>query len=453
MDSVQQGISNVPESKGDLEELEGICPNSVGGERLEQGCDIPDLQRLNIADSQCPRLHGEAGERGMLSVCSMGREPFSQSSSSGDTQSSDSVVFDLQEKSPEDMDTRGLSSLSDFCSSTDHIAAFQAMVNLKKLDQDSNFDSSGISSYESHANNSGQCFTWEEMGSEGRFVPPTPSSDNSETCSGSKRCKFRRRSFYKKSFHEISCIGEGSFALVFHVKHKLDDCEYAIKCVELAHDVNEEMAVKEAKTLAKFRHTNIIRYYSSWIDVSNSTKVLCIQMELCKQTLEKWFQTENRENFQLQIAQDTSQGLSYIHRENYIHRDLKPANIFFANDNTVKIGDFGLVTSCSRGGSEQFLRSPDTGTPSYMAPEQSEENYNHKVDIYALGLILFELLWKFETVCEKQKEWTGVKSGIFPTGFQTRYPNETKLLTSMLSADPTRRPEADEVQRCFLIVA
>lgn len=98
-----------------------------------------------------------------------------------------------------------------------------------------------------------------------------------------------------------------------------------------------------------------------------------------------------------------------------IHRDLKPSNIFFAPDGSVKIGDFGLVTAMAeeaymlandghRAGCSPILENhtDQVGTQLYMSPEQIEgKPYNYKVDIYSLGLILFELLWPLSTQMEQ----------------------------------------------------
>ncbi|XP_078071988.1 serine/threonine-protein kinase Nek6-like [Mustelus asterias] len=266
--------------------------------------------------------------------------------------------------------------------------------------------------------------------------------------------KFKRRSFYRKSFDEIQIIGKGSFGSVYEVKHKIDNHTYAVKCVHMTKDLDEETIKKEAKTLAKFHHQNIVHYYNSWIDTSSSRKVkyLCIQMELCKKTLKEWLKNidvNELERHRHQIIYQISVGLVYIHSQNYIHRDLKPANIFFASDGKIKIGDFGLVTSWKRNGSDQFCRSPETGTRLYMAPEQMSEKYNHKVDIYSLGLILFELMspiLTFGTNHEKQKVWAEAKVCNFPIQCTREFPKETEQLNTMLNADPTQRPDALQVQ-------
>ena len=84
------------------------------------------------------------------------------------------------------------------------------------------------------------------------------------------------------------------------------------------------------------------------------------------------------------------EGLKYLHEQKppIIHRDLKCDNIFInTNDGIIKIGDLGLAKTMTKEFAESLV-----GTPEYMAPELYEENYNTKVDIYAFGMCLLEML-------------------------------------------------------------
>lgn len=84
-----------------------------------------------------------------------------------------------------------------------------------------------------------------------------------------------------------------------------------------------------------------------------------------------------------------AQGLSYLHERGIVHRDLKPANIFY-DDGYVKIGDYGLSKHISV--SQHSGQTVSVGTVHYMAPEIGSGNYTKAIDIYALGVILFEML-------------------------------------------------------------
>jgi hypothetical protein len=84
-----------------------------------------------------------------------------------------------------------------------------------------------------------------------------------------------------------------------------------------------------------------------------------------------------------------AKGLSYLHERGIVHRDLKPANIFY-DDGYVKIGDYGLSKHIAV--SRHSAQTVSVGTVHYMAPEIGSGNYSKAIDIYALGVILFEML-------------------------------------------------------------
>jgi eukaryotic-like serine/threonine-protein kinase len=93
----------------------------------------------------------------------------------------------------------------------------------------------------------------------------------------------------------------------------------------------------------------------------------------------------------IRIASDIAAGLAHAHEHGIVHRDLKPSNILFDEEGTAKIADFGIA----RGEADTTLTPPGAlaGTVQYMAPEQAAgEGAGPETDVYAFGVILFELL-------------------------------------------------------------
>jgi hypothetical protein len=84
-----------------------------------------------------------------------------------------------------------------------------------------------------------------------------------------------------------------------------------------------------------------------------------------------------------------ARAVTYLHDHGIVHRDLKPGNIFLENG-IIKIGDYGLSKCIS--GSQRIAQTQSVGTVHYMAPEIGSGNYNKQIDIYAAGVILYEML-------------------------------------------------------------
>ncbi|XP_028458540.1 interferon-induced, double-stranded RNA-activated protein kinase [Perca flavescens] len=299
-------------------------------------------------------------------------------------------------------------------------------------------------------------------------------TDNSQSEKATTQAAISR---FTLDFDSIVSLGKGAFGQVSKAKHKLLKKYYAVKIVRCKEI---KKALREVRALSDLHHGNIVRYYTCWLEDSgyqwektddsgtnsqstgNSlVKYLYIQMELCDtRTLRVWIDEKNIQNVKkslrdskrrdesLIIAQQMVSAVEYIHSKMLIHRDLKPANIMFGQDGEVKIGDFGLVTAENNDDAENLLeRSVYKGTPSYMAPEQKRKNtYDRKVDIFALGLIYFELLWNLSVGNERNVIWDDARNQKFPQRFPHNFPLETKIIKSMLCANPEDRPEASKLK-------
>ena len=168
------------------------------------------------------------------------------------------------------------------------------------------------------------------------------------------------------------------------------------KDYESKKEQSYQKALEEVRFMYEVRETPyVVRYFdykfNDWEEDNCFGCDLLIRMELLDNLRE---QIKCKENYTepeiIQIGKDICKALIAWHKKDIIHRDIKPENIFINSEGTYKLGDFGIsrIVSCSQSASTK------TGSPPYAAPEQFECNYktyDYRVDIYSLGLVLYEL--------------------------------------------------------------
>ena len=132
--------------------------------------------------------------------------------------------------------------------------------------------------------------------------------------------------------------------------------------------------------------------------------------------------------------------VKHIHEGNIIHRDLKPGNIFIMDDYLIKIGDFGLALN------SKFTQYKQGGTYLYQSPEQiNNEPYDEKIDIFALGVILVELVSKFNTEFERVEVLQGLKKNLYPQYLEKDQINEYNLIKKMTKLKKEERPNIQDI--------
>ena len=133
------------------------------------------------------------------------------------------------------------------------------------------------------------------------------------------------------------------------------------------------------------------------------------------------------------IIKQICKGLKYIYEHGIIHRDLKPDNIFINEKNNIKIGDFGISKN------SPYAYSC-TGSFKYMSPEMRKGiKYNNKVDLYALGCIIYELFTLNNYSDDKDSEEVKtIDLDIYDSKWQ-------KLIDLLLDKNPENRPNVDGV--------
>ncbi|XP_019940643.2 eIF-2-alpha kinase GCN2 [Paralichthys olivaceus] len=206
---------------------------------------------------------------------------------------------------------------------------------------------------------------------------------------------------------------------------------------------------------------------------------LYIQMEYCEKstlrdTIDHGLHQDQTRLWRL--FREILDGLAYIHEQGMIHRDLKPVNIFLDSQDHVKIGDFGLATdhpaNMAAGKCEVeeivsgALAKPDptgnmtgmVGTALYVSPEvqgNTKATYNQKVDLFSLGIILFEMSYRPMTTGAERISVLSqlrVEPIIFPEDF-TAYEQGTqrKVIEWLLNHDPALRPTTQELLKSELL--
>jgi serine/threonine protein kinase len=136
-------------------------------------------------------------------------------------------------------------------------------------------------------------------------------------------------------------------------------------------------------------------------------------------------------------------GVRYLHEHGIVHRDLKPANLFL-EEGVVKIGDYGLSKSIA--GSNDAAMSENVGTCHYMAPEISRGKYHKPIDVYAIGVILYEMLTgrvPFDGETAQEVLWRHLTDQPDLSVVAEPY---RSILRRALHKDPNQRPsELDEL--------
>ncbi|MGD2093227.1 MAG: protein kinase [Candidatus Aminicenantes bacterium] len=188
-------------------------------------------------------------------------------------------------------------------------------------------------------------------------------------------------------------LGKGGMAEVYLAFQENLDREVAIKILDPIF-LKEEKLVKrfiyEAKTAAKLIHNNIVTIH----DVGRSGDNHYIVMELLNKSLRDRLKGRVKISAAkaLMIIKNMANALDYAHNKNIIHRDIKPDNIMFRPDETPVLVDFGIARALDLS-THLTMTGVRVGTPYYMSPEQCKgEVLDGRSDIYALGVVLFELL-------------------------------------------------------------
>lgn len=187
-------------------------------------------------------------------------------------------------------------------------------------------------------------------------------------------------------------LGKGGMATVYLATQQLLDRKVALKVMNPSLAADDSFCnrfLKEGKTIAQFKHPNIVTIY----DIGAFESHYYMAMEFIGGgTLKDRIRQGGRIEGPLSVLRQISSALGYAHARGFIHRDIKPANILFQEDRSVVLSDFGIAKDMTS--DEQLTRMGFTvGTPEYMSPEQAlGRSIDGRSDLYSLGVVLYEML-------------------------------------------------------------
>jgi TolB-like protein len=191
-------------------------------------------------------------------------------------------------------------------------------------------------------------------------------------------------------YTDLHILGRGGMGAVYRAYDPELDRPVAIKV--MLHSTPDFIARfrREAQSIARLTHGNVVQVFDFGVDEDSNPYFV---MELVEGTPLDALLLQRRLSYEeaIEFARQAALGLSAAHRAGIIHRDVKPSNLIIDARGGVKLVDFGIARASA--GAQLTTAASLMGTPGYMAPEQAQgKTVDHRADIYALGLTLFEML-------------------------------------------------------------
>nr|XP_022334597.1 serine/threonine-protein kinase Nek9-like isoform X1 [Crassostrea virginica] len=255
---------------------------------------------------------------------------------------------------------------------------------------------------------------------------------------------------HEASYLFVKVLGKGAFGEAVLYRKTEDSSLVVWKEINLSRLSERERkdAMGEVDILSMLNHANIITYYNHFLDEGTlmieveyanggnlATKIAqhCESNELIPEEQVAWY------------LYQTVSALQYIHQFDIIHRDIKTMNIFLTKTDLVKLGDFGISKILE---TKSQMAETVVGTPYYMAPEIVKgDSYDHKVDMWALGCVVYELLTlkkTFQATNQLRLAYEivkGERGDIDPQYTE----NIQHLVSWMLQKNAKDRPSAEEL--------
>ncbi|KAL2649478.1 hypothetical protein R1flu_017606 [Riccia fluitans] len=247
-------------------------------------------------------------------------------------------------------------------------------------------------------------------------------------------------------------FAQGAFGRLYKGSYNGEDV--AVKILERPENdlqrslLMETQFAKEVTMLAKAKHQNVVRF----IGACRKPMVWCIVTEYARGgSVRSFLSRRSSRSIPLKLAVkqalDVARGMEYLHSLDIIHRDLKSDNLLIATDKSIKIADFGVA----RIEVQTEGMTPETGTYRWMAPEMIQHRqYNHKVDVYSFGIVLWELITgflPFQNMTAVQAAFAVVNRGVRPSIPADCPPALVDIMCRCWDTNPECRPSFSHVVR------
>ena len=226
-------------------------------------------------------------------------------------------------------------------------------------------------------------------------------------------------------------LGGGGMSRIFAAEEVALGRRVALKVLtEMSWDVSVDRFRREIHTVARLQHPHIVPL----LNAGNADSIVYYTMPMVEgESIRSRLEREGRLGIReaVQYARDIAEALTYAHRHGVFHRDIKPDNVLLTARHAV-VTDFGIAKALSLATDASGLTATGLalGTPGYMAPEQAlaDPNADHRVDLYALGCLLFEML-------VGKPPFEGATAQEVVSGHVTRTPNDVDRIRSEVPAD------------------
>ena len=246
-------------------------------------------------------------------------------------------------------------------------------------------------------------------------------------------------------------LGKGAFGEVWKVTHENSKKVYCIKMMT-KRDIFEQKLInqinKEIGIMYNINHPYSVKLYNHFED----NEKLYLIMELASNgNLYNFIQNNKNQKIKTKemlkkIIIQVIEIIKYLHSLDIIYRDIKPENILLDKDYNVKLCDYGWASYLSKG---QFC-SAYCGTPEYVSPEVIKKYpYNEKVDIWGIGVLIFELVFGYPPFTSNFNEdrFNNIKEGKINWPKDLNDMELKDLIEKILKVNPKDRISLDEIEK------